>query len=287
MKSTCTQNTTQSQKLMVFVLSMALYGLATLFTELIPSFQIGIVEFSVEYFLFIPLSLSMLFDPMSAALGAATGELVFSEIMLGQFGGLGELEKFITVTIGIYIAGRMVSNPAKRKLAGIAAITGVVIQQLLGTIVDILKVQFAVSDFEAVDGLPQSVYATEGFAFLNDVLFSGILFCMLPTLFLVPKLYGKIEPLLGLEPRKNTAFSAFFSPKLIIGCITAFIAAVCCEMLAESGMALIDWEAGWAGSTTALLAGLIVAAAVAIVILAVMRKNAVNKTMSIQGEEAG
>ena len=30
----------QSQKLMVFVLSMSLYGLATLFTELIPSFFI-------------------------------------------------------------------------------------------------------------------------------------------------------------------------------------------------------------------------------------------------------
>ena len=106
-----TQRLTQSQKLMVFVLTMSLYGLATLFTELIPSFQVGIVEFSVEYFLFIPLVLAMLFDPMSAALGAATGELVFSEIMLGQFGGLGELEKFITVTIGVYIAGRLVRNP--------------------------------------------------------------------------------------------------------------------------------------------------------------------------------
>ena len=62
---TATQKTSanQSQKLMVFVLTMALYGLATLFTELIPSFQVGIVEFSVEYFLFIPLTLAMLFDP--------------------------------------------------------------------------------------------------------------------------------------------------------------------------------------------------------------------------------
>ena len=58
-------------------------------------------------------------------------------------------------------------------------------------IVDILKVQFAVQDFEAVPGLPQSVFATEGFACLNDVVFSGILFCMLPTLFLVPRLYGR------------------------------------------------------------------------------------------------
>ncbi|MBM6685845.1 cell division protein FtsQ [Faecalicatena contorta] len=268
------ENATQSQKLMVFVLTMSLYGLATLFTELIPSIQVGIVEFSVEYFLFIPLVLAMLFDPMSAALGAATGELVFSEIMLGQFGGLGELEKFITVTIGVYIAGRMVRDPRNRKMVGIAAISGVIIQQVLGMIVDILKVQFAVQDFEAVPGLPQSVFATEGFACLNDVVFSGILFCMLPTLFLVPRLYGKIEPLIGMRPRtKETALGAV-NAKVVVGSLAAFAVAVCAEMLAESGMSLIDWEADWAGSGTALAAGMIVAAVIAIVVLAVMKKRA-------------
>ena len=268
------ENATQSQKLMVFVLTMSLYGLATLFTELIPSIQVGIVEFSVEYFLFIPLVLAMLFDPMSAALGAATGELVFSEIMLGQFGGLGELEKFVTVTIGVYIAGRMVRDPRNRKMVGIAAISGVIIQQVLGMIVDILKVQFAVQDFEAVPGLPQSVFATEGFACLNDVVFSGILFCMLPTLFLVPRLYGKIEPLIGMRPRtKETALGAV-NAKVVLGSLVAFAVAVCAEMLAESGMSLIDWEADWAASGTALAAGMIVAAVIAIVVLAVMKKRA-------------
>lgn len=268
------ENATQSQKLMVFVLTMSLYGLATLFTELIPSIQVGIVEFSVEYFLFIPLVLAMLFDPMSAALGAATGELVFSEIMLGQFGGLGELEKFVTVTIGVYIAGRMVRDPRNRKMVGIAAISGVIIQQVLGMIVDILKVQFAVQDFEAVPGLPQSVFATEGFACLNDVFFSGILFCMLPTLFLVPRLYGKIEPLIGMRPRtKETALGAV-NAKVALGSLAAFAVAVCAEMLAESGMSLIDWEADWAGSGTALAAGMIVAAVVAVIVLAVMKKRA-------------
>lgn len=268
------ENATQSQKLMVFVLTMSLYGLATLFTELIPSIQVGIVEFSVEYFLFIPLVLAMLFDPMSAALGAATGELVFSEIMLGQFGGLGELEKFVTVTIGVYIAGRMVRDPRNRKMVGIAAISGVIIQQVLGMIVDILKVQFAVQDFEAVPGLPQSVFATEGFACLNDVFFSGILFCMLPTLFLVPRLYGKIEPLIGMRPRtKETALGAV-NAKVVLGSLAAFAVAVCAEMLAESGMSLIDWEADWAGSGTALAAGMIVAAVIAIIVLAVMKKRA-------------
>lgn len=264
----------QSQKLMVFVLTMSLYGLATLFTELIPKFQVGIVEFSVEYFLFIPLVLAMLFDPMSAALGAATGELVFSEIMLGQFGGLGEVEKFITVTIGVYVAGRLVRNPKNQKMVGIAAMLGVVVQLFLGTMVDILKVQFAIEDFEAVAGLPESIFVTEGFAFLNDVLFSGILFCLLPTLFLLPKLYGKIEPLLGMQPRtKDTALSAM-GVKTVVGCAIAFVGAIAAEFFAESGFELISWEAEWAESTGSLAIGMLVAAIVAVVVLLVTKKKA-------------
>lgn len=268
------QTATQSQKLMIFVLTMSLYGLATLFTELIPKFQVGIVEFSVEYFLFIPLVLAILFDPMSAALGAATGELVFSEIMLGQFGGLGELEKFITVTIGVYIAGRLVRNPKNRTMVGIASMDGCDFTALLGTIVDILKVQFAVTDFEAVPGLPESVFATEGFACLNDILFSGILFCLLPTIFLVPRLYGKIEPLLGMQPRTEETALGAINAKVVIGALVAFAAAIGAEMLAESGTSIIDWEASWAESGTAVAAGMVVAAALAVVMLLVMKKKA-------------
>ena len=267
------RSATQSQKLMIFVLTMSLYGLATLFTELIPKFQVGLVEFSVEYFLFIPLTLAMLFDPLSAALGAATGELVFSEIMLGQFGGLGELEKFITVTIGVYIAGRMVKGPSNRVMVGVAAITGTAAQLLMGTVVDIAKVQFAVEDFEAVEGLPESVFATEGFAFCNDLLFSGILFCLLPTLYLVPKLYGKIEPLVGMQPRTPDSAVSGISPKAIVVCVIGFVCAVVAELAATAGMSLIDWEAEWAESGTALAAGMLVAAVLAVAVLLVMKKN--------------
>lgn len=267
---------TQSQKLMIFVLSMSLYGLATLFTELIPKFQVGIVEFSVEYFLFIPLTLAMLFDPLSAALGAATGEIVFSEIMLGQFGGIGEMEKFLTLTIGIYIAGRMIKNPRNRKMVGIAAMTGVVVQQFMGTMVDILKVQFAIESFEAVAGLPESVYFTEGFAFLNDVLFSGILFCLIPTLFLVAKLYGKIEPLLGMKPRDAKTIlkgDAVFSPKVVLLSIIGFVTAVGVEFLSETGISLIEWEMEWAESNMAIGISILVAIVCSVAVWQWMKKS--------------
>ena len=152
--------------------------------------------------------------------------------------------------------------------------SGTVIQLFLGMVVDILKVQFAVEDFEAVPGLPQSVFATEGFAFLNDALFSGILFCLLPTLFLVPKLYGKIEPLLGMQPRTGENRSGLHQRQsncLLPGCFRGGSGS------GASGYqrhALIDWEAGWAESGTALAAGIVVAALLAVIILAVMRKNA-------------
>ena len=277
MSITQKQTATQSQKLMIFVLSMSLYGLATLFTELIPSFQVGIVEFSVEFFLFIPLTLAMLFDPLSAALGAATGELVFSEIMLGQFGGLGELEKFLTVTIGVYIAGRLVKDPKNRAMVGVAAITGTAAQLLMGTVVDILKVQLAVEDFEAVAGLPESVFATEGFAFLNDLLFSGILFCLLPALYLVPKLYGKIEPLLGMAPRTPDSAVSGISPKALIVCAVGFVAAIAAELAATAGMSLVDWEAEWAGNGTALALGMVAAAVIAIAALLIIKRNVEKK----------
>ena len=271
------QTATQSQKLMVFVLTMALYGLATMFSELIPEFHIGVVEFSVEYFLFIPLTLAMLFDPMSAALGAAMGELVFSEIMLGQFGGLGELEKFITVTIGVYIAGRLVNNPKNRTLVGIAAMVGTIVQLLMGTVVDILKVQLSIEEFEAVEGLPESVIFTEGFSFLNDVLFSGILFCLLPTLYLVPKLYGKIEPLLGMQPRTEETWTGGLNGKVIIGSLIGFAVACGAEFLAESGFSLIDWEASWAESGTSVAIAMIVAAVVAVAVIVIMRNKSEHK----------
>ena len=146
----------------------------------------------------------------------------------------------------------------------------------MGCIVDILKVQFAVEDFEAVAGLPESVFFTEGFACLNDVLFSGILFCMLPTMFLVPKLYGKIEPLLGMKPRdeKTVLGSGGVSAKTVVICIIGFITAVAAELLATGGFELIDWEASWAESTQAMIVAIIAAAVVALIVIGVIRRRA-------------
>ncbi|WP_407919220.1 cell division protein FtsQ [Domibacillus indicus] len=235
--------------MMVFILSMSLYGLSNMITELVPSVYVGPVEFSIEYFAFIPLTLCILFHPLYAAIGASLGEVIFGELMLGQFGGFGELEKFISFSLAMYIAGIMVTDPKNRQQVGMAALSGVIIHQLISMMVDIGKVWIGVDDFETLPGLAESVVVVEGFAFFNDVLFSGILFALIPTLYFVPRLYGKIEPLLGMKPRtrENThSTRGILRPKLVIAAVLLAFAAFGFEFLSETDLNIFEWEAPFA-----------------------------------------
>ncbi|MDE5052678.1 cell division protein FtsQ [Niallia taxi] len=269
---------TQSQKMMVFILSMSLYGLSNMITELVPSIYLGPVEFSIEYFAFIPLTLCILFHPLYAGIGAALGEVIFGEIMLGQFGGFGELEKFISFSLAMYIAGSLVKDPRNKRQVGIAAMTGVVIHQLISMMVDIGKVWVGVDDFEALPGLAESVVVVEGFSFLNDVLFSGILFALLPTLYLVPRLYGKIEPLLGMKPRTPDnayAIRGILHPRFLIPVILLAISAFGFEYLSETEWNIFEWEAtfSYISESALTLISLGIAAVVSATIVYVLIKR--------------
>ncbi|MEH7384851.1 cell division protein FtsQ [Bacillus sp. JJ1521] len=236
---------TQSQKMMVFILSMCLYGLSNMFTELVPSLKLGPIELQIDAFAFIPLTLCILFHPLYAAIGASTGEIIFGELMLGQFGGIGEIEKFILFSLGMAIGGMMVRNPKNIKQVGFAAITGYGIFLVLATLVDILKVVIGVEDFEAVEGLAESIVVVEGVEFLTDLIFTGTLFVLLPTMYLVPRLYGKIEPLLGMKPRTSQvriSAGKVFTPKFIVTSIILAAVAFGAETLSEMDIEFAVWE---------------------------------------------
>lgn len=236
---------TSQQKLMIFILSMSLYGISNMITELLPEFRVGPVELKVEYFIFIPLIFAILFNPLYAALGASVGEMIFGELLLGQFGGISELEKFIQFSLTVFVAGMLVRDPRNKRQLAVAAYVAIGIDQLLGTIVDIAKVYIGIEDLEAVPGLPESILAIEGFSFLNAMVVSGTLFALLPTLYLVPRLYGKVEPLLGMKPRDGRAASSikdFVTPRFIILAIVLAFVAAAAEFLAESDNAFFSWE---------------------------------------------
>lgn len=192
---------TTSQKLMIFVLSMALFGLSNILLEILPDVHIGPVDFSVSYFVFIPLTMAALFSPFWAALGAPLGEIIFTDLLMGDFSGLSEVEGFLQMFLAVYIAGSVIRNPRSRPQIIIGALLVVFIDKLLSAVVDLGKVWIGVEEAEYVEGLPESMLILEGLGFGIDILMSGVLFGVLPALWLIPALHGKIEPLLGMRPR--------------------------------------------------------------------------------------
>ena len=236
---------TQSQKMMVFVLSMSLFGVSKLIAKIIPSIEFGPIDLSVSYFAFIPLVLVALFHPLQVALGASVGKIVFADLLLGNFDGIGALESFIQLTLAMYIAGLLIRNPLSKWQLGIASIVGVGIDQVLSSVVDIGKVWFGVEALEVVPGLPQSIVLLEGISFINEMVITGVLFGLIPTLYLVPKLYGKIEPLLGMKPREKRVeakMSQFVTPGLIALSIFLLFVAMIGEFLAELEINLAFWS---------------------------------------------
>ncbi|MGL4821143.1 MAG: cell division protein FtsQ, partial [Bacilli bacterium] len=237
---------TQSQKMMVFILSMSMFGVADIVTEIIPEIWIGPIDISIAYFAFIPLTLAILFDPVPAAVGAALGEIVFSDLLLGDFSGLGEMEGFLQLSIAMIIAGSVVKNPLNRNSLIFAALLGVGIDKLLGGIVDVTKIYIGVEEFEAVEGLPESVIGLEAIAFTTDMLITGVVFGVLPVLFFVPKLYGKIEPLLGIEPRTQlptSGLKALFNAKTMAGLVVILLVSGAAAILGEMDFnEMLEWK---------------------------------------------
>lgn len=189
------------QKLMVFVLSMALFGLANIILEIIPDVSLGPIDVSVSYFVFVPLTMVALFSPFWAALGAPLGEIVFVDLLMGDFSGLAEIEGFFQMFLALFIAGSLIRDPRSKTQIWVGAIMVVVIDKFLSTAVDLTKVWVGLEDAEYVEGLPESMLAIESIGFGVDIVISGILFGAIPAMWLIPALHGKIEPLMGMRPR--------------------------------------------------------------------------------------
>lgn len=230
------QSLTSSQKLMVFVLSMTLFGLANIFTEILPEFRLGPIELSVSYLAFVPVVMVSLFHPLYAALGAPLGEIVFVDLLMGNFSGIGELEGFLQLSLGLYVGGSLVRDPSRKWQVATAAMVAVLIDKGVGGIIDMSKVLVGVEDAEWVEGLPESILLIEGFAFGSDFLISGILFGAIPAAYLAARLHGKIEPLMGMAPRdaehpvpgrarQNAAFIALAVFLMLGSAVFAFLEA--------------------------------------------------------------
>lgn len=236
---------TSNQKFMVFMLAMTIFGLSDLVTQILPEFSIGFLEIRVPYFAFIAITLAILFDPLTVAIGAAFGAVIFGGLLMGDFGGIGEIEGFLQLSVAIFLGGMVVSNPLNKVQVFIASCITVGFDKFVGGLVDIAKVLIGLEGLEAVSGLPESVFIIQGVEFLNDFVLAGIIFGAIPAMYLVPKLYGKIEPLLGMKPRSEmpkVEWSKILNVKVILTTISLAVVSAGAAFLSEMDMNLIELE---------------------------------------------
>jgi hypothetical protein len=234
---------TQAKTIMIFILVMALSGLADLVAEIVPQIELGPIEIGISTFWFVPLTLCILFNNWWAALAAPIGEIVFSDLLLGEFGGLGEFEEVVLVTIALYIAGWLVKDVRVRRQLVIAGLLAYLISELPASFIDMSKVWIGVEEFEAVEGLPQSIFIIEMIDFAVEYIVTGIIFGLLPTLWLAPRLHGKLEPLMGIQPRspKDPRPAHTVVTLAIMIAIGLVIAGVIANV-SELGFNIVEWE---------------------------------------------
>lgn len=235
----------QSRDIMIFILVMSLSGLENLVAEIIPELKLGPIELGISSFIFIPITLAILFNSFWAALAAPIGEIIFADLPLGEFGGLGEFQEVVLLTIGLYLAAKLVKDVTNRSQIIIATMIGFGFEEIMSTLIDITKVWVGIEEFEAVPGLPQSIFIVEGVDFLVEFIITGIIFGLIPTLYFLPRLYGKIEPLLGIKPREkqtSISMSEIFKPGMVIGLAVATLTGWGIAFLSEMGYNLVEWE---------------------------------------------
>ena len=234
------------QDMMVFILVMSLTGLQNAFTEIMPEFTVGPVELGVGGFIFIPIVLVLLFKTYWAALAVPVGEIVFGEILLGEFDGLGAMEGLLLIPVCYYFAAKLLQDPENTTQLAIVVFLAEALEELFATFIDIGKVYVGVEELEAVPGLPESIIVLEGVDFITQMLITGIIFGVIPALYLYPKLHGKVEPLLGMEPFKGERGASMlsgFSFRALLAVLVAFPIAFVAEAASEVGGAInVVWE---------------------------------------------
>jgi hypothetical protein len=110
--------------------------------------------------------------------------------------------------------------------------------------IDVGKFYVGVEELEAIAWLPETVWATEGIGALVQIIIAGLIFGAIPAYYLYPRLRGKIEPLLGMEPATDRDGPMFTrsSLKRLVAWFLLLPIAFAVETLSETSGGLIVFE---------------------------------------------
>jgi len=233
------------QDMMVFILIMSLHGLQQMFTELLPEFTVGGIGIEVGPFLFVSYALVFLFRSFWGCLAVPVGDIVFAEILIGDFNALGAVEGLIVVTIMLFFAMSLITDPDDVRQLALLAVLAKTMEETMAWLIDIGKFYVGVEELEAIQGLPETVWVTEGVGALVQIITAGIIFGAIPLVYFYPRLRRKIEPLLGMEPVSGNPNGKRFtrdSLKALVAFVVLAPVAFAVEVVSETSGGIIVFE---------------------------------------------
>jgi hypothetical protein len=230
--------------MMVFILVMSLHGLQSLITELLPEFTVAGLGLEIGPFWFVAMSVVLLFRSFWACLAIPVGGIVFGEILIGDFSALGAVEGLVVITMSWFFVMSLITDPTDVKQIAAAGFLAKAMEETAAWFIDVGKFYVGVEELEAIAWLPETVWATEGMGAFVQIVIAGLIFGAIPTLFLYPRLRGKVEPLLGMNPvsgRDGPVFTRS-SLKRLVAWVLLLPVAFVVETLSETSGGLIVFE---------------------------------------------
>ena len=230
--------------MMVFILVMSLHGLQSLITELLPEFTVAGLGLEIGPFWFVAMSVVLLFRSFWACLAIPVGGIVFGEILIGDFSALGAVEGLIVITMSWFFAMSLITDPSDVKQIAAVGFLAKAMEETAAWFIDVGKFYVGVEELETIQWLPETVWATEGIGALMQIVIAGLIFGAIPTLYLYPRLRGKIEPLLGMQQVDGRSGPMFTltSLKRLIAWAALLPLAFGVETLSETSGGLIVFE---------------------------------------------
>jgi hypothetical protein len=186
--------------MMVFILVMSLHGLQSMITELLPEFSVAGLGVEIGPFWFVAMSVVLLFRSFWACLAIPVGGIVFGEILIGDFSALGAVEGLVVITLSWFFVMSLITDPENPAQIAALGFLAKAMEETAAWFIDVGKFYVGVEELEAIAWLPETVWATEGMGALVQIVVAGLVFGATPAYVLYPRLRGKIEPLLGMEP---------------------------------------------------------------------------------------
>jgi hypothetical protein len=230
--------------MMVFILVMSLHGLQSLITELLPEFSVAGLGVEIGPFWFVAIAVVLLFRSFWACLAIPVGGIVFGEILIGDFSALGAVEGLLVITMSWFFVMSLITDPEDPKQIVMLGFLAKAMEETAAWFIDVGKFYVGVEELEAIAWLPETVWATEGIGALVQIIVAGLIFGAIPAYYLYPRLRGKIEPLLGMEPVEGRGGPMFTlaSAKRLAAWFLVLPLAFAVETLSETSGGLIVFE---------------------------------------------